>query len=584
MRRVLLVLGLAIAFLIPASTTVAADWPMAGGDAARTGSTIAEPSAFPAFLWGTPVSGPVLTAPVVSRNPGATWGATVYAVSGGTTTLNALNAKDGLFRWSTPLPSYAQAPWIVRSQGGLAADSGHVYILITEQNGIQPEWRDVLFARNRADGSEAWNFTGAVYSSLGTPAINSAPLLVRDLVVFGSGDGHVRALQASAGAVLWDALAGNQIPFPVTFLETGNALVGDFVLAESDGGYVQGLDVNGSANGDQGIVDPPGTGDLVWSAYLGASANGAALATPTAAYVAVGGRVVALHPAFGSMMWSQDLPAPVTSPLALAGDALVFGASDGRVRALDTTTGAVVWVRALGSLEPWIVSTPTKVLTGAGTSMFALNSTTGDVTWNGTYGSPVAFASISENATGSGTIYAGMSSPDRVVAFGGWSDLRTVGITVTQIPNPNVFQASIDASIQNVGDENVSQSFWVSVSDKIAGGTTVLANTTVPYLRAKAGVTVSIDSWNFTAGTHTISLMVQVLPGDRNPKNNTLSFEFFATAGPPKIITVWSPGFWIALIVVGVAGLGAGWLIAVANRRREQEAAGTVRGPQEPRP
>jgi outer membrane protein assembly factor BamB len=282
-------------------------------------------------------------------------------------------------------------------------------------------------------------------------------------------------------------------------------------------------------------------------------------------------------------MWSQDLPTAVSGPLALAGDAIIFGADDGRVRALHTTTGAVVWVRALGGLEPWIVSTPKKILTGAGISMDALNATTGDVTWTGTYGSPVAFASVSENATGSGTIYAGMSSPDRVVAFGGSSDLRARDIALTQIPTPNVFQASIDASIQNVGDENVSQSFWVSVSDTIAGDTTVLANTTVPYLGRNAAFTVSIDSWNFTAGTHSISLKVQVLPGDRNPNNNTLSFEFFATAGPPKIITVWSPGFWIALIVVGVAGLGAGWLIAVANRRREQEVAELIRSRQEPR-
>jgi hypothetical protein len=370
----------------------------------------------------------------------------------------------------------------------------------------------------------------------------------------------------------------------VTFLETGNALVGDFILAENNGGYVQALDVNGSANGDQGIVDPPGTGDLVWSASLGANANGAALATPTAAYVAVGGRVVALHPAFGSTMWSQDLPAPETGPLALAGDRLVFGADDGRVRALNTTTGAIEWVRSLGGVMPWIVSTPTRILTGAGNSMAALAPATGDVTWTGTFGSAVVYASVSENATGRGTIYAGMSFPDRVVAFGGSSDLRAVDITLTPISNPDVFQASIDASIRNGGDENVSRSFWVWVNDTVQGAPTTLANTTLPYLRPGDGFTVHIDSWNFSAGTHTISVAVQRLPGDRDSSNNAISFKFFASAGPPKILTVWSPAFWVALIVVGVAGLGAGWLVAVANRRRDQEAAGTVRGRQEPRP
>ena len=120
MRRVLLVLGLAIAFLVPATTAAAADWSMAGGDAARTGSTTAEPSAFPGFLWEAPVPGPLLSAPVVARNPGAVWGATVYGVSGGTATLNALNATDGRRLWAAPISTFATAPWVVRTQGGLA--------------------------------------------------------------------------------------------------------------------------------------------------------------------------------------------------------------------------------------------------------------------------------------------------------------------------------------------------------------------------------------------------------------------------------------------------------------------------------
>ena len=584
MRRVLLVLGLAIAFIIPVTTTAAADWSMAGGDAARTGSTNAEPSAYPGFLWGTPVPGPVLTAPIVSRNPGAVWNATTYVVTGGTATLNALNASDGRPLWSSPVASYVRAPWVFRTQGGLASDPDHVYILLTEQNGVLPEWREVLSVRMRTTGAESWNFTGAVYSSAGTPAILSAPLLVRDMVVFGSGDGHVRALSTSAGAVVWDSAFANPIPLPVTFLQTGDALVGDFILAEDDGGRLHGLDVNGSANGDQGIPDPPGsTGDLVWTANLGTTANGAALATPTAAFVAAGTSVLALHPAFGSTIWSQTLPARPTGNFALAGGAVVFGADDGRLRALNATNGAFLWVRSLGSLEPWLVATPTKVFAGSGTPMVALASGTGDVTWSGTYATPITRASVSENATGKGVIYAGTSSPDRVVAFAGSSDLRAVDITLTPITNPDVFQATVDASIKNAGDENVSRSFSVWVNDTVAGVPRILSNTTVPYLKAGDGFTVHIESWNFTAGTHTISIAAERVPGDRNPQNNAISFKFFASVGPPRIVTMWSPAFWIGLVVIGVAGIGAGWLVAIANRRREREAAEMIQARQEPR-
>ena len=96
-------------------------------------------------------------------------------------------------------------------------------------------------------------------------------------------------------------------------------------------------------------------------------------------------------------------------------------------------------------------------------------------------------------------------------------------------------------------------------------------------------VTIHIDSWNFSAGTHTISVAVEVVPGDRNPNNNAISNKFFASAGPPKVVTVWSPAFWVALVVVGVAGVGAGWLVAIGQRRREHEAAEIVRSRQEPR-
>src|SRR5207249_9779372 len=139
-------------------------------------------------------------------------------------------------------------------------------------------------------------------------------------------------------------------------------------------------------------------------------------------------------------------------------------------------TGAIEWVRALGTLQQWMVAAPGGVFTGTDTSMIALDPATGDLAWMGTYGSPIVFASVSENATGSGTIFAGMSSPDRVVAFGGSSDLQAFDIALTPISNPGVFQASVEASIRNVGDENVSRSFRVWLNDTIQGVTTVLAS------------------------------------------------------------------------------------------------------------
>src|SRR2546426_3973824 len=153
MRRGFLVFCLAIAFLIPATATVRADWQMAGGDAARTGSSAADPSSFPGLLWATAVGGPLLGSPVVSRNPGSPWEATVFAVTGGTVTLDAVTATNGTLRWSSPLSAYVPAPWVFRAQGGLATDASRVYALITAQNGSLNEWREVLVAPLRGGGA-----------------------------------------------------------------------------------------------------------------------------------------------------------------------------------------------------------------------------------------------------------------------------------------------------------------------------------------------------------------------------------------------------------------------------------------------
>ena len=569
MRGVLPVFCLTIAILIPAISTASADWSMAGGDAARTGTTVAEPSLFPGLLWESLLAGPLAMEPVLARDTGGQWQATVYTITTGSATLTATQATNGNSSWSRALSAYVESPWVFRRAGGLAADADRAYVLITAQNGTANEWRELLVAPLRADGNVSWTFIAAVYTG-GTPTVASAPLRVRDLVVFGSGDGHVRALRASTGAVVWDEALPRPVPLPVTFLATGNVLVGDFVLAADDAGTVYGLDVNGTANGDQGVPDT-GTGDLVWTSDLRSPAVAAPVASPTAAFVAVGDRIVALHPAFGSTIWQQTVPASVVGPMSLSGNSLFFGAADGKVRALDATSGAVLWVRSLTALQAWIVATPTRLFTGSGTSMTALDPATGDVTWTRTFRSAVAYASISENRTGRGLIFAGQSSPNSLAALQGSSDLRAVDIAVSPISNPAVFQASIDATIKNAGDEGVSTRFRVWVNDTIGGVPTILTNTTVSSLKSGAGFTVSIPPWNFTTGTHTITLTVESVAGDRNPSNNVLSVKFFASPGPPRVIVEWSPAFWIALVIIGALGVGGGWLVGFAQQRREKE-------------
>ena len=93
MRGVLPVFCLTIAILIPAISTASADWSMAGGDAARTGTTVAEPSLFPGLLWESPLAGPLAMEPVLARDTGGQWQATVYTITTGSASSRTSVAK-----------------------------------------------------------------------------------------------------------------------------------------------------------------------------------------------------------------------------------------------------------------------------------------------------------------------------------------------------------------------------------------------------------------------------------------------------------------------------------------------------------
>jgi hypothetical protein len=354
----------------------------------------------------------------------------------------------------------------------------------------------------------------------------------------------------------------------VSLLSTGNPLLGDFILAGDASGRLTALKI---------------TGEPVWSADLGAPITAAPVGTPTAALAAAGDRVVAVHPAFGSLLWNATLPAAVVGSLSLANTTLVVGAADEKVRGIDPATGATLWVRAVPGLRPWLVASPTRVFV-AGASpdpmddrLIALDPATGDVAWAGPFHAPVGPASIAD-----GVIYAGLGMPPRIAALKGSPDLavRPSDISLTSVPNPNAFQAFIEVSVKNVGDAPVTTPFNVTVTDGPAGA--VLIHNRVPRLNASTATTVRLDSWNFTAGTHNITVVVEATAGERSAANNRASITFYAFAGPPRTVTEWAPSFSIALAIVAIAAVGLGYAIAAAARRREKELQSVLqerRGP-----
>ncbi len=556
MRRALVALCVLAAVVSLASPVRAEDWAMAGGDASRTRLAGSEPSVFPGVAWDRPLAGPLASEPIVQ-------GGLVFAVASGPATIAAVTTA-GTPAWTLPLSGLVAAPWTLRgTPPAPASDAARVFVLLTAENGTTDGHRDTLVALDRADGTPRGSFDGDAYSSATDPGIASSPLLAGDRVVFGSGDGHVRALYAANLTVAWDRDLGSPVRAPVSLLSTGNPLLGDFILAGDASGRLTSLKA---------------TGEPVWSADLGAPIAAAPVGTPAAALAAAGNRVVAVHPAFGSLLWNATLPAGVAGPIALAGATLAVGAADGKVRGLDTGTGATLWVRAVPGLRPWLVASPTRLFAAGASAdpmddlLLALDPASGDAVWSGPFPAPVGPASIAD-----GVMYVGLGMPPRMAALEGSPDLavRPSDIDLTSVPNPDAFQASVEVTVRNVGDAPVTTPFNVTVTDGPSGS--LLMQVRVGRLSPSTATIVRLESWNFTAGTHNVTVVVDSVAGERSVANNRASITFYAFAGPPRVVTEWAPSFAIGLAVVAVAAAGLGYAIAAATRKREKELESVLR-------
>jgi outer membrane protein assembly factor BamB len=350
------VLTLASATAVLAQETSA--WPMAGHDAARTG-TVAGPSPPYAEVWRVeaPVGGP-MTAPI------ATGDAVVLL---GRTGIVALDPADGAILWE-----------VGRSEGvaGTPAVAGD---LVIYASGRGEDAR--LVGRALEDGRRAWSVP------LGAPAF-SAPAVEGDLLVVGTHDGRLLAFDTATGEERWVfevfgafdaaptiadglviAAARGQISRP-SILYAIDAEAGPApgeVWRYSEG--IPGL-TSGAAAGDGfvavGMSDQMvraiglENGDVRWEAETrDLFVPRQSPATPGDVVAADRSHVYRFDAATGEERWTfqiSDLRALsggrfntlIPSGLAILGEAVLIGDGTGRLSAIDLDSGHRTWSRDLG--------------------------------------------------------------------------------------------------------------------------------------------------------------------------------------------------------------------------------------------
>lgn len=277
----------------------------------------------------------------VAYDQGRVYVATSYG------TLSALDASSGKALWTKDI----EAP----ARGAPTATGGKVFV-VTQTN--------VVLAVDQADGTELWTYRG-IPETAGLLAAAS-PAVVGDTVVVPYTSGEVIAFDIAKGEPRWaDAVTSSSRTYAVSSLSDISAspvVDGGMVFASSVSGETVGIDLK--------------TGERRWSQGVG-SAHTPIVSGNAVFLVDLDDRAIALDRASGEPMWATKLPVVATrrershwAGPVLAGGALWFVSSDGKMAQVDAASGNLVATRPIGDpayISPIVAADTMIVISANGT-------------------------------------------------------------------------------------------------------------------------------------------------------------------------------------------------------------------------
>jgi len=237
-----------------------------------------------------------------------TLGATqVFVASdiGNTHYLRAINAKTGTLIWQY---TRDQPPECMCSQASILSGG----LLFAQSDGHS------LYAfapSGAAPSKRLWQFPGD-----GAPL--TAPVVADGLVVFGSGDHNVYALDAKTGAVKWTGTTGYVFTAAPAIAE-GTVVIGD------QGGNIDGFDLK--------------SGKSLWSDAAGNVDVAAVIDGDTAYLVTEDHNLYALNIATGNTLWQYAMDDYATFSPVLAGGLVIAANRAGELVAINASSGKLAW-------------------------------------------------------------------------------------------------------------------------------------------------------------------------------------------------------------------------------------------------
>jgi outer membrane protein assembly factor BamB len=357
-----------------ASTAAAArvnpDWPIFRGDAALTGVAAADLPDTLGPAWNTSLGGEIKSSPVIG-------GGRVF-IGSTTGTLHALDLADGHQLWQYAADAPIEAP-------PLLVD-GTVHV--GDGNGV-------LHAVSAADGAFRWKFTAGQTIS---GSANFAELIDgKKLVLFGSYDANLRAVDAATGQEVWRHRTKG-------FINGAPAVADGRVVFGGCDAFLRFLS----------LADGTRTGQVDVGAYLPSSP---ALRAGRAYAGHYDNALVCIDVARSAVVWEfrdRDHSAPFFAPPAVTADIVVVGARNGRVYGLVPADGTLRWLfQTQGDVDAGPVICGDKVVVASRDGhLYLLRLADGTEVWSADIGSAIA----SSPAVANGMIVFG-ADDGRVYAY-----------------------------------------------------------------------------------------------------------------------------------------------------------------------
>jgi outer membrane protein assembly factor BamB len=253
------------------------------------------------ILWPFATQGAVAIPPTVGKNQ-------LFVASdiGDTHYLRAIDAKTGALIWAY---TRDQPPECMCSQASIL--SGDMLFAQSDGHSLY------AFAPNGAAPSRRlWQFPGD-----GAPL--TAPVVADGLVVFGSGDHNVYALDEKTGKTVWTGTTG--------YVFTADPVISSGVVVIGDqGGNIDGFDLK--------------TGKSLWSTAASAAIDHAAVVRGGTAYlVSEDHNIYALDVKTGNQLWNYTMDDYAPFAPVIAGNLVIAANRAGQLVALGTATGKPAW-------------------------------------------------------------------------------------------------------------------------------------------------------------------------------------------------------------------------------------------------